>query len=160
MARQELDREDLLREATALVPRIELNVDGFTDSVFIGFRGDAGSIYFGQHRVYHFNSRNELRRGYDDGRLIKAESGRLVSMVRHRTDQSVELQRHEWMPEETAQYLERLDEHLTRLAESLRTDHYSVVGQVPEDGDVVSPIARWIDHLRSGVTIADSANVE
>ena len=48
MARHEEDREDLLAEATALVERAELVVEGAAESVVIGFRRDGcASIYCG-----------------------------------------------------------------------------------------------------------------
>ena len=70
MARDESDREDLLREATALVERIELAPADAADDEHIvaGFRRDGAlSIYFGADPVYHFNSAGELRRAYCDG---------------------------------------------------------------------------------------------
>ncbi len=82
MARDEQDREDLLREATALVERVELaptdNEAG--EHIVIGFRaGGAASVYFGGDTAYHFNSDGELRRAYADGLLYKADIGRLTS---------------------------------------------------------------------------------
>ena len=40
MARQESNREDLLREATALVERVELHVPAFEEPIVVGFRRD------------------------------------------------------------------------------------------------------------------------
>ena len=40
MARRESDREDLLREATALVERAELTIEGFDEPIVVGFRRD------------------------------------------------------------------------------------------------------------------------
>ena len=37
MSRQAQDREDLLREATALLERAELRVDGCDDPLIVGF---------------------------------------------------------------------------------------------------------------------------
>src|SRR5262245_10991650 len=87
MAREESDREDLLREATALVERIELIVDigNAGQHVVAGFRTNgAASIFFGADPVYQFNAAGELRRAYCDGVLIKGSRGRLVSLSRKR----------------------------------------------------------------------------
>src|SRR3954447_20411722 len=96
MSRHESDREDLLREATALVERIELTVGGFDLPVVCGFRRDgAASFYFGADPVYQFNAVGQLRRAFVAGRLIKAERGRLVALSRERTENEVALVRHE-----------------------------------------------------------------
>src|SRR5690606_4241518 len=96
MARQEQDREDLLKEATALVERVELAIDGMPEHVVVGFRADGcASFYFGPEPVWHFNTSQELRRAYVGGLLYKAEQGRLVSLQRNRTSGQVQLLRHE-----------------------------------------------------------------
>src|SRR5262245_38318908 len=72
MARQESDREDLLREATALVERAELKVAGEPEPVTVGFRRDGSlSVFFGSVAVYQFNTAGELRRAFADGLLYK-----------------------------------------------------------------------------------------
>ena len=49
MAKQQQDKEDILREATALVNRIELKIpenSSWEDSVFVGFRRDQSISFF------------------------------------------------------------------------------------------------------------------
>src|SRR5687767_9697141 len=105
MAREVHEREDLLRDAVALVPRIalRLTVDDQLCDVFAGFRGESLSLYFGGDPVYHFNAAGELRRGYVDDQLIKAERRRLVFMKRqpreHET--ALELQPHDDLAEQS-----------------------------------------------------------
>ena len=85
MARESHDREDLLRDATAYVSRMQLAVDlgNGTVEVFAGFHSTgAFSLYFNQDPVYHFNRSGELRRAFVDDELIKAEAGSLVGMRR------------------------------------------------------------------------------
>ena len=92
MARQEEDREDLMREAVALVDRCEIQVEFLTEVVVVGFRrDDSVSFFFGQNEVYQFNARDQLRRGYDGGALVKSVDGRLVRMIRQRDDDRVNL---------------------------------------------------------------------
>ena len=96
MASEEFDREDLMREATGLIDRVEYRVDFIDDPIVFGFRRDGSvSIFFGQARVYQFNNQNELRRGYLDNQLYKAERGGLVRLTRNRSDNQVQLIRHE-----------------------------------------------------------------
>ncbi len=72
MARHEEEREDLMRDAKALVDRIELVVPGFEEPVVVGFRTNgAASFYFGQDAVYHFNSQLELRRALSTTRFTR-----------------------------------------------------------------------------------------
>ena len=61
MARHAQRRENLLRDARALTPRVllQLTVLGKSVEVFAGFRGDSLSLYFGEDPVYHFNAAGE-----------------------------------------------------------------------------------------------------
>src|SRR5262245_23002530 len=118
MAREESDREDLLREATALVKRIELAPPGGSanDHIVIGFRDSgAASVFFGAEPAYHFNSAGELRRAYVDGKLLKAERGRLVELNRVRQQAAVELQRRDLSAEEQSGFLSAMIERLDSL---------------------------------------------
>ncbi|HEX3599001.1 MAG TPA: hypothetical protein VHU84_02590, partial [Lacipirellulaceae bacterium] len=77
MSREESQREDLIREATALVERIEISFDASVSNdpdspqqVIIGFRANGAlSIFFGEDPVYQFNSAGDLRRAYWNGQL-------------------------------------------------------------------------------------------
>src|SRR5215216_4505512 len=93
MAREGSSREDLLREATALVERIELlprttdrsmvASDLVGEHIIAGFRRDGAlSIFFGEDPVYQFNAAGALRRAYCDGKLLKAARGRLAALQR------------------------------------------------------------------------------
>lgn len=147
MARHESDREDLLREATALVERIEVAARNVLpdDNLVVGFRREgAASFYFGADPAYHFNPVGELRRAFCDGLLVKAECGRLVSMRRERTDDEVQLHRHDLSDVEQSQFLERMRLLLKSLASALDRGDYSIVGQVPEDRDVVGRVREWL----------------
>src|SRR5688572_1167889 len=105
MARETHDREDLLRDAVALVPRVLLHttIDGTPCEVFAGFRGELLSLYFGGDPVYHFNAAGELRRGYVDDQLIKAERRRLIFMKRQpkENETALEVQPHDDVAEQS-----------------------------------------------------------
>jgi hypothetical protein len=155
MARHESDREDLLREATALAERAELLVPGEAEPVVIGFRRDgSASIYFGADPVYQFNSAGELRRAYLGGLLYKAERGRLVELRRERTEQETQLVRRELMDQEQASLLANAAARLERLRQALATSSASVTGSVPADVDVRERMGRWLELAHPGIRIA------
>lgn len=160
MAREEEDREDLLREATALVERVELAVAGAAEHVVVGFRRDGqASVFFGADPALHFNSRNELRRAYVQGRLLKAERGRLVSLARQRAEKEVALVRHEFDAAETAALLDDVAARLRQLRGALEGAECSVVGQVPAEGDVVMRVRAWLASIEFPLAIAAVARL-
>lgn len=160
MAREEQEREDLLREATALVERVELEAHGLQRPIVAGFRRDgAASFFFGQELVYQFNVAGELRRGFLNGKLYKAENGRLVELTRERTAESVNLVRHELTPLETAQFLGNAGAQLQKLHLLLTMGQFRVVGQAPSEGNVVDRVRDWLGRLPEQLSIAPSPRV-
>ena len=161
MARETHEREDLLRDATALVPRIMLRLqrDDSPCEVFVGFRKEgAVSLYFDDDPVYHFNSAGELRRAFVDDRLVKAEQGRLVAMQPRRTEQSTDLVRHELSDEEREEFCKSASDRIAWFRAELVAERYELVGQVPEDGDALSRVAEWLENL-NGIRVAQSPRV-
>jgi hypothetical protein len=144
------DREDLLRDATALVARIELAPPGGVDAdhVVVGFRAEgAASFFFGSDPVYQFNTVDRLRSAYCDDRLIKAVRGRLVSLERVRQQGEVQLLRRELSEEKQTAILARMRNELRELAAGLDEGRYRVVGQVPAESDVLARVQAWLaDH--------------
>src|SRR5262245_11539562 len=107
MGREESDREDLLREATALVERIELAPDfGHAgEHIVVGFRANgAASFFFGADSVFQFNAAGELRRAYCGGQLIKASRGQLVSLARQRLENETQLLSRKLTDDEQAKF--------------------------------------------------------
>jgi len=151
MARHEHQREDILREATALVERAELSVAGFAEPVVVGFRRNgAGSVFFGADPVYQFDSRRRLRRAYERGRLFKAERALLVEMTRRRTESEVQLVRRVLNEAELRQFLGRMKDRLAMLRDVGQEGAVSVVAQIPPDGEVATHIAVWLELLLGG----------
>ncbi|MCI0332547.1 MAG: hypothetical protein L0228_04920 [Planctomycetes bacterium] len=162
MARQESDREDLLREATALVERVELSLVDAPEDVHVtaGFRHDgAASIFFGAEPVFQFNAAGELRRAYCNGLLFKAVRGRLASLRRVRQHGEVQLLRHDLTDAEQTSVLTRMQEMLVELANQLSHGRYNVVGQVPAGTDVVGRLKLWLAR-QSAPKIANSPHAE
>jgi hypothetical protein len=162
MAGEERDREDLLREATALAVRVELAPVGSEDEsrhIVVGFRrgGDA-SFFFGPDFVIQFNAAGELRRAYCDGLLYKAERGRLVSLERVRTPDAVQLVRQELTAESESKLISRMGEQLRNVATGLETNALRIVGQVPAETDVLGRVRSWLT-TNCEFAVAKRANV-
>ncbi|MCA9065132.1 MAG: hypothetical protein KDA96_18815 [Planctomycetaceae bacterium] len=87
MARNEADREDLMREATALVNRGELRCPSFEQLVTVGFRRTgAMSIFIDQDPVYQFDPEGKLRRAFVAGHLYRSQHTGLAKLTRSRTE--------------------------------------------------------------------------
>ena len=159
MARHQEDREDILREATALVERVELKLDHLAEPLVVGFRQTSGpAFFFGADPVYQFNSQGQLRRGYRHGKLIKAEAGRLIELERERTATTVNLLRHALDEQQSNEYMQQLSERLGLLGRALLGGEFQVIGQVPAERDVVGRIIQWLAELPESPVIADRPN--
>lgn len=155
MARQESEREDLLREATALVERVELAVAGYDEPIVCGFRRDgSASFYFGGEPVYQFNTACQLRRAFVAGRLLKAEGGRLVALSRERSATQVTLVRDPLSDDELASLLATMQGHLSRLRMALDGGAFESHGEVPGGGDVAGRLLCWLKALPGVIDIA------
>jgi hypothetical protein len=160
MSRRETDREDLLREATALIERAELQVPGFDEPVIVGFRKDgAASVFFGADPVYQFNTAGELRRAYIGGLLYKAERGKLVSLRRERSETEVALIRRELAGDEAKSLLRSLNDRTMRLREALASGSFTLIGQAPAEADVTGRMRLWLARLPGSVLVAQAPNV-
>ncbi len=165
MARHETDREDLMREATALVNRVALRREGTSEETVIGFRTEGTlSIYFGTELVYQFNTDHELRRGYYKGCLLKANQRLLVSMRRNRESGSLQLLSTTWDSQQTQRFLEQVQLDLRQLAEEIRTQRSAVIDFVAFQQEVqadslLSDFCHWCDQHLTGVRVALSPHV-
>jgi hypothetical protein len=160
MSRSEADREDLLREATALIERVELQLPGYSEPIVVGFRKDgAASFFFGANPVYQFNTASELRRAYAGGLLYKAEAGRLVSLRRERSATETALVRHELTPDKTAALLAGLTGHFEQLRAALQNDTHQVLREVPPAANLPPQILAWLQQLPATIPIANAPHV-
>jgi hypothetical protein len=146
MARETHEREDLLRGAVALVPRVmlRLQLNGRSVDLFAGFRGDSLSLYFGDDPVYHFNARGELRRAFVDDRLIKAEKGQLISLARKQGAAETVLERQPRSDQSDRDFLAVLHQLLQDAAAEITAGRFEVNGQVPQDRDAAARFAAWL----------------
>ena len=163
MARHAQDREDLLRDAKALVERIELHLSsaGTTEIVFAGFRANGAlSLYFDQDPAYHFNSLGQIRRAFWEDQLVKAEQGRLVALKTTRSDSTVEMLRHEMTDGEQQRFSEQLNQRLIQLADQLRQKDFQIKGQVPAEADLLVRLTAWLEQfLGNDLAIAENPRV-
>ena len=160
MARQESDREDILREATALVERAELRIAPRDEAFIVGFRRDgSASLFFNDELVFQFNNRDELRRAHAAGELLKAEAGRLIALRRQRTPDEVQLLRRELTDAEQQTQLRLLDSLLDLLRQGFASGELRVVGQHPPEASLRQRIEGWLEQLPDSIAIADRPNV-
>jgi hypothetical protein len=160
MSRGEEHREDLLAEATALVERAEFQIAEESAPVVIGFRRNgAASVYFGQDVAYQFNAANQLRRAFVNNRLFKADRGRLASLVRLRTEDEVQLVRHDLDIDEIDAMMAQMGARIARLRDEILSGRAKLLRQVPERGDVTARIANWWRQLSDPIEIARSPRV-
>ncbi len=159
MQPDESGREDILREATALVQRIELQLPGEAP-VVAGFRRNGSlSIFFDADPVYQFNADCQLRRIYLNGKLVKAEGGQLVSLRRERRDKKTVLWRTELPATETAVIVQQMHKRLRTFRKQLRDGAFRINGQIPPDEDISAKLAAWLDALPQPVEIAAAPHV-
>jgi hypothetical protein len=157
MPREEHDREDLLAEATALVERASFRIPGDAAEIVVGFRRDGcPSFYFGPQRVYHFTSAGSLRRAFVDDLLYKTERGRLVSLRRHRTEDTTELASHELDAGATKTFLDEMHLHLAALRRALAESRFTLIGQISPSSDVPARVLAWLEALPAQIAIARS----
>ena len=160
MAREESDREDLLREAVALVERVELRVAGEPESVTAGYRKNGAlSLFFGPDPVWQFNAAGELRRGYLAGKLLKAEGRRLVEMTRERTASSTELLSRPLAADEQQAVLREASRRMGELHAALAAGKFELVGQVPAEGNIAARVMQSLAKLQAGFAVAASPRV-
>jgi hypothetical protein len=157
MAHEESPREDLLREATALVERIELvsRANGTESSaevfhgqtIVAGFRPNGAlSVFFSDEEVYHFNAAGELRRAFLDGHLYKAVKGELVALSRVRTAEQVELRSRPLAAAEQAAFIAHMAKCLADLTTDLAADNFEVRRQVPSKANVLARLRTWLSN--------------
>jgi hypothetical protein len=133
MARTESDREDLIREATALKQRVEWDVPGESEPVVTGFKRDGSlSVYFGQDPVYQFNPAGQLRRAYVDDFLYRTQGDTLARLHRERTADETTLVRQDLTEDTLAEFVTTMRSRLTRLTNCIDDQSGTILRQVIE----------------------------
>lgn len=139
MARNESDREDLLREAVALRRRAELRVPHESESVVAGFFADGRlAVYFGADVMYQFDKQGRLRRAFADGSLYRAGPDCLSKLDRVRTSTETLLVRHDLTPDELNAFQAIMTKRLQALEAALEQGAVQMIGCVPTGDDLRS----------------------
>jgi len=143
LARHETDKEDLIRDATALVERAEIICEGWSAVITIGFFRDGRcAVYFDQDPFYQYDCRGLLRRAFDSGLLYRSQGSTLAQINRRRTTSgnsgkgTVMLCRRDLSGAEVRQFGERMTLHINRLHKSIEPGEYSLCRAVTSDGEV------------------------
>jgi len=142
MARHEEDREDLLAEATALVPRAELRLPGEESLLVVGWRREGRrSLYFGPDRVYHFDAAGRLRKAYVEGYLFRSQGTTLARLLRNRTSTETQLLRHDLDAGELTEFLATMRAHLQNLLAAIDRRAVEIVRVVPAGAEILERLA-------------------
>jgi len=143
VARQESNKEDLIRDATALVERAEFICDGSRTHITVGFFRDGRcTVYFGQDRFYQFDSEGRVRRAYENGFLYRSQSSTLARMDRHRTTntdgetEKIVLHRSDLTSTELIEFRKRMLVLIRGLCDCIRLRQYSIQRAVTPNGDI------------------------
>ncbi|QDS97908.1 hypothetical protein [Adhaeretor mobilis] len=159
MARETHKREDLLRDAVALVPRVKLGLSNSPEvPIFAGFRGEALSLYFDEDPAFHFNREKQLRRAYSGGQLYDVAAGKLRKVERRNVAGAMKLSRTELSAGEQVRFLEELSERLASLREAIASNQFKLLGEVPKGSDGLSKLTGWFAEFEEP-TLANSARV-
>ncbi|MCS7465259.1 hypothetical protein NZK35_01065 [Stieleria sp. ICT_E10.1] len=163
MAKQTDDREDLLRDGTAMPVRGRLWVD--RAEVVIGFRSRGQlSLYWDQDPVFQFDESCRLRRVFIDSCRLKAENGKLVRLRQpHESiNQSVERLRLLTEPiseDDEAAILQRLSDRLQQIDATLEQMVFDgnqatlqTVGATPRD--FARRVRGWIADWKEAMGVA------
>jgi hypothetical protein len=157
MARNESDREDLIREATALIRRTELAADDLSEPITIGFRSNgAMSVFVGQDPVYQFDPTGRLRRAYVGGTLFRSQHSTLAKLDRQRTPEQTILQRQDLNADELQQFRREMRLCLSAVRSALTEGRLKQVRTVPPDADLIPEILNFlasIDHTDDWLSV-------
>lgn len=148
MARNESDREDMIREATALRNRVEWKVPDESELVFAGVKSNGWlALYFGTDPVYQFSEEGGLRRAFVEGYLYRTQGDTLARLHRARSETTTSLIRRDLTTDETAKLLDQMDGRLRNLILHISDGSAEVVRSVATDDkpDFVALIDRALN---------------
>ena len=155
MAKDSQDREDLLRDAVAMVQRIELRLAGSEHDVVCGFRDDGAlSIYWGQDDVMQFNAASEWRRGYWQDRMLAAYQRKLHWLDRSTPSARTQLSPTELTAQQHEAYVAHVNQRLEQLSGGISNHEFQRVGQVPAHQEVLGRLTDWLQAHHGNLRVA------
>jgi predicted DCC family thiol-disulfide oxidoreductase YuxK len=158
MSRHEADREDLMKEATALMRRVECLIPNEPEPVFAGYRRNGFlSIYFGPDPVYHFDDECRLRSVFADGLLYRSQGTTLARLERERTADESILRRHDLTPQELENFLTSMTNRLSVFADALQNHDFQIVSQIPQQATLIDDLSTSLANILRGRVILSSS---
>ena len=144
--------EDPMREAVALVERVELRKTGgaptasISPTIVAGFRRNGYlSVYWGEDPYYQFDDRGRLRRALVDGQLFRTEGSALARLTRASEPGASVLLRHDLDQAELEDFRHSMLAHVGTLQEALVGGHVEIIQQVPPELPVVDRLAAGLE---------------
>lgn len=157
MALDEHDREDLIREGTAMADRGECVIDNTV--VVIGFRSRGQvSLFCGTDPVFQFNERNQWRRTFWMGRRFAAENGRMVELIRPDRGGKVTLTTVMVDDGTHDQITQSLTHWLNAIGQAIANDSVEFRIEGADCGSFRQRVEKWRAKLQTPIVIADSPN--
>jgi hypothetical protein len=155
-ARNESDREDIMREATALKRRISLRVSGMPEPIVAGFRtNDYFSVFFDQDPVYQYDNQGQLRRAYLGGLLYRTQGNTLAKLKRVRTETQTVLRREDLNNNQLAAFLATMSEFTSRLFNAFENGTVTVLETIPNDPAIADQVTTALQRvIASDVALA------
>ena len=155
MAKQEQDREDLLRDGKQMSLRAEVLIDDVV--VVIGFRSQGqASFYFGADPVFQFNATLELRRVFHQGKRYAAIQGRLCELARNKQRDRVGFEPQDILADVEAVIMGLLDSSLARIRVALEAhlEGWKIVGG--QEADFRKRLAEWMTNIPVSIVLAET----
>ena len=148
MARNESDREDLMKDATGLVHRIEFSHPQFEEHVIVGFKQNQHcSFYFGQDVVFQFDDQNGLRRAHFGGSLYRTQATTLAKLTRERTEAETFLMRKDLSSDELHSFIKEMRERLEVFRRLLVSEELHIEQQIPDELQLKELVQDRLDHI-------------
>ena len=149
------DDEDLIREATALTERIEVCIGQGENWLWGRRRNGSVSVFCGP-LVFQFNSANEIRRAFADGRRIKSENGQLIRLERTSGGGAIHFIESVLDQSQQETLLAKARQSLDNLAAALDKTGNPVRGEGADLSELASAAKQWLaEVLASPLAIAD-----
>ena len=137
--------------------RGELTLPECSEPIVIGFREDgACSWYFGEAPVFHFNSRQQLRRVFRGEAMYAAAAGTRVRLEREGSGGRIELQRVPIGNDELSGLLTQWTECITSIREVFQNGQPVWRGTTTDRHEFASKISQWLNALPETLAIAGS----
>lgn len=141
MARLEDDREDLIREATALRRRARFVRTDILAELVAGVRENGWiSLYFEADPVYQFDADHRLRRAFVEGKLYRSQGTSLAELTRVRAAQATELRRRDLSAGELSAFLNAMTARLADWHTAARQRRVRAVQEVPHGAGVADEL--------------------